>query len=53
MLSLPTDEGEPLGRRNDVSNDVSIPSGSPIERTDGDGCRIDDSYEKSVAVAQA
>ncbi len=53
MLILPNDEGEPLGRRNDVSNEVSIPSGNTIERTDGEGCRIDDSYEKSVAVAHA
>jgi len=52
VLNLPI-EGEPLGRSNDVSNNVSVPSGNAIERTDSEGCKIDDSYEKSIAVAHA
>lgn len=51
VLIRPTDDGDPVGRRIDVSKDTSTPSGSPAERIDGDGCRIDDSYDISVEVA--
>ena len=53
MLRRPTDEGEPVGRRIEVSNETSIPSGNMTDRTDGEGRKIDDSYDKSVAVAHA
>lgn len=53
VLIRPTDDGEPVGRRIEVSNETSIPSGSITDRTDGEGRKIDDSYDKSVAVAHA
>lgn len=43
VLIRPIDEGEPVGRRIDVSNETSIPSGSNTERIDGEGLKIDDS----------
>ena len=52
--NLSTDEAtESLGRNNDVSNDVSTPSASANEPTDGEARRIDDSYDKSVSAAQS
>lgn len=53
MLIHPTEDGEPVGRRMEVSKDASIPSGSITERTDGEGCKIDDSYDMSAAVAHS
>ena len=41
--------GDPLGRRNDVSKDVSAPSGSASDCTDGDARKSDDSYDSSVS----
>lgn len=43
VLKRPTDDGEPVGQRIEVLNEVSIPSGSITERTDGEGLKIDDS----------
>ena len=43
VLMRATDDGEPVGRRMDVSNDTSIPSGSMTERSEGEGRKIDDS----------
>lgn len=43
VLMRPTDEGEPLGLKKEVSKEVSTPSCRAIERTDGEGIRIDDS----------
>jgi hypothetical protein len=34
-----------VGRRIEVSNETSIPSGGITDRTDGEGRKIDDSYE--------
>lgn len=42
--------GDPLGRKNDVSNDVSAPSGSARDWTDGDARKSDDSYDRSVSI---
>ena len=42
-LSLFTDEGDPVGRRNDVSYDASGTPSKASESTDGDGWRIDES----------
>ena len=53
MLRCPTDEGEPVGQRIEVSNETSIPSGNMTDRTDGEDRKIDDSYDKSVAAAHA
>ena len=51
--SLPSDETtEPLGCKKDVSKDVSNPSGSAKELTDGEARKIDDSYERLVSRAQ-
>lgn len=44
--------GDPLGRRNDVSKDVSAPSGSASDWTDGDARRSEDSYDSSVSTPQ-
>jgi len=41
-----------LGRRKEVSKDISAPSGKAMDCTDGDAARIEDSYESSVSVAQ-
>lgn len=43
---------DPLGLRNDVSNEVSGPSGIASDLTEGDGSSCDDSYESSVSCAQ-
>jgi hypothetical protein len=43
VLIRPTDDGETVGRRIDVSNETSIPSVSITERTDGEGRKIDHS----------
>ena len=43
VLMRPIDDGEPVGRRIDVSNETSIPSGSMTERSEGEGRKIDDS----------
>ena len=43
VLIRPIDDGEPVGRRIEVSNETSIPSGSMTERTEGEGRKIDDS----------
>ena len=52
--NLSTDEAtEPLGRKNDVSNEVSTPSASANEPTDGEARRIDDSYDRLVSAAQS
>lgn len=42
-------EGLALGRRPDVSKDVSGTSGTAIERIDGEARSIDDSYDRSVS----
>ena len=39
----PQDEGEALGLRKDVSNEASISSSMATERTDGEGCKMDES----------
>jgi hypothetical protein len=51
--SLSADETtEPLGRRKDVSKEVSNPSARAMEPTDGEARKIDDSYEILVSAAQ-
>lgn len=42
-----TDEADPLGRKKDVSKDAST-SCSAIDWTEGEGWRIDDSYDRFV-----
>jgi hypothetical protein len=48
VLSLLTDDGDPVGRRNEVSYDASRPSSRAKESTEGDGWRMDESYERLV-----
>jgi hypothetical protein len=51
--SLSADETtEPLGRRKDVSKEVSNPSARAMEPTDSEARKIDDSYERLVSAAQ-
>jgi hypothetical protein len=47
VLIRSTDDADPLGRKKDVSNDTST-SCSAIDWTEGEGWRIDDSYERFV-----
>jgi hypothetical protein len=51
VLIRSTDDADPLGRKKDVSNDAST-SCSAIDWTEGEGWRIDDSYDKFVMDAQ-
>lgn len=51
MLIRSIEDGEPVGLRKDVSKDVSKPSCSLIDRIEGEGIKIEDSYEASVAAA--
>lgn len=39
----PQDEGDALGLRKDVSNEASISSSMTTERTDGEGCKMEES----------
>jgi hypothetical protein len=52
VLSLLTEEGDPLGRRMEVSNDASGASSKLSVKAEGEGLRNDDSYEPSVDAAQ-
>ena len=47
------DTGVPLGRRKEVSNDVSGPSGRACDAIEGDARRRDDSYDWSDSAPQA
>jgi hypothetical protein len=42
-LAMSCEWTDPLGRKNDVSNDTSTPSCNAKERKDGEGCSWDDS----------
>jgi hypothetical protein len=42
-LAMSCEWTEPLGRKNDVSNDTSTPSCNAKDRKDGEGCSCDDS----------
>lgn len=54
MVSIPPiEDGEPLGLKMEVSNDVSSSSCRTMECTEGDGWRIVDSYETSEGAAHA
>ena len=53
VLIAPMEEAEPLGRKIDVSIEVSKLSCSSIDCTDGDGLRIDGSYDTSDTVLHA
>lgn len=44
--------GDPLGLRPEVSYDMSGPSGTAMDSTEGEACNIDDSYERSLSGAQ-
>lgn len=52
VLIRSTEDGDPLGRSIDVSNEASGPSSRLSVRAEGDGLRTDDSYERSVDAAQ-
>ena len=43
VLILSREEGDPVGLKIDVSKENSSPSCKAIERTEGDGLKIDDS----------
>jgi len=50
VLSLSNEDiMEPLGLKNEVSNDVSGPSGSARDPTDGDARKMEDSYDSLVS----
>lgn len=53
VLIAPIEEAEPLGRKIDVSIEVSKLSFSSIDCTDGEGARIDESYETSDTILHA
>lgn len=52
VIGVSVEEGtELVGRRNDVSNDASTPSGNASDCTEGDALSSDDSYDPSDSAA--
>lgn len=51
VLIRSLDDEDPLGLKIDVSKERSGPSCKAMDRIEGEGAKIDDSYDASVAVA--